>query len=553
MLIHNNYKPVMVNKKSNIKNTDRTLFILLIFLLAFGVLNFRHISLITGGYYVNLEERAEKMVTVKNTLYGNRGGIYDDKGKALALSQDMYHIAFSPKYSKSIDEEKIAKLASIIKKDKSYLMSIFENKKLSYFQIKDHLISLKDKDEIEKLAIPHLSFERKSHRTYFTPSLSPVLGYTNNNGEGLDGLELINNKLLINQNGYQLKLKDGKNNVVSIETEEKPIHGTDIHTTISSHIQMISDNAVKNAYYKTKAKNVSAVVIDGKTGEIKAMSSYPYYDSNKYQKYKEEQRKNFPVSNLFEPGSIIKPLVMAYALEKGAINKNSHFSSDSFRIANKTISDHHDIKWMNLKNVIQKSSNVGMSKIVDKVNNQNLFDFYKSIGIGKKNNYGLSGEQFAYLKKPEKWSALDKAVMSFGYGFQSNMLTIASAYTIFTNNGKYIKPRILATQQKEEMQIISPETAKYMSDIMVSVTEKGGTGQLAKIDDVSVAGKTGTSKKLVNKSYNSGKYTASFYGFAPAENPQYIVAVTVDEPVNGTYGGTSAAPVFKEIMEQILH
>ena len=245
----------------------------------------------------------------------------------------------------------------------------------------------------------------------------------------------------------------------------------------------------------------------------------------------------------------MKPFIVAKALDDGKINRNTWFNTSAYELANKRISDTHEYGSLNTEGILQKSSNVGVSKIAAMYDNQTLYNYLSAIGFGRKTQSGVVGEQSAALKAANRWSRLDKAVMSYGYAITANLLQMAQGYTIFTTDGR-LQPATIFKQpnpQKGEV-ILQPETARKMREMMISVTQKGGTGQAGAVPGYDVAGKTGTARKAINGRYE-GKYVASFVGFAPAKNPRLIVAVSIDEPVGSYYGGTVAGPVFRGIME----
>ena len=292
------------------------------------------------------------------------------------------------------------------------------------------------------------------------------------------------------------------------------------------------------------------MVLDAQTGEILAMTSLPDYDANYYQEYPSASWRNYAVSETMEPGSVIKPFIIAKALDDGKISRASTFNTHPYVIGGKTIRDTHDYPSLTTEGILQKSSNVGTSKVAAMYTNDELYEHLSAVGFGKKTHSGIGGEQIAPIKPAEKWTKLDRAVISYGYAITANLLQMAQGYTIFTTDGKLMPATIYRqpTQPKGK-QIIKPETARRMRSMMMSITKKGGTGQEGAVPGYDVAAKTGTARKAGVGGYE-GKYRASFVGFAPAENPRLIVAVTIDEPRgNGYYGGTVAGPAFRKIME----
>ena len=250
-----------------------------------------------------------------------------------------------------------------------------------------------------------------------------------------------------------------------------------------------------------------------------------------------------------ELGSVMKPFIIAKALDDGKIGRNSAFNTRPYEISGKTIRDTHDYPSLTTQGILQKSSNVGTSRIAALYDNESLYHHFVDVGFGHKTGSGVSGEQSSAIKPAAKWSKLDRAVMSYGYAITANLLQMAQGYTIFTAGGKLMPATIYKqTQTPKGTQVIKPETAKQMREMLVSITRKGGTGQDGAVPGYDVAAKTGTARKASSGGY-SDKYRASFVGFAPAQNPRLIVAVSIDEPHGkGYYGGTVAGPAFREIM-----
>ena len=414
-------------------------------------------------------------------------------------------------------------------------------------------LSLEDADKLKALGIPTLHFEERTERSYPTGNLfSHIVGFANSKGQGLEGLELSQNKTLTGEDGKQVVLRDRHRNVIElVDSPENVVakSGETVTLSLDYNMQRLAREQLQAALTQFKAKAGGAVVLDAQTGEVLAMSSLPDYDANHYGEYPVESRRNFTVGVTIEPGSVMKPFIVAKALDDGKINRNTWFNTSAYELANKRISDTHEYGSLNTEGILQKSSNVGVSKIAAMYDNQTLYNYLSAIGFGRKTQSGVVGEQSAALKAANRWSRLDKAVMSYGYAITANLLQMAQGYTIFTTDGR-LQPATIFKQpnpQKGEV-ILQPETARKMREMMISVTQKGGTGQAGAVPGYDVAGKTGTARKAINGRYE-GKYVASFVGFAPAKNPRLIVAVSIDEPVGSYYGGTVAGPVFRGIME----
>ena len=319
--------------------------------------------------------------------------------------------------------------------------------------------------------------------------------------------------------------------------------------SLDQRIQTLAYDELNKAISYHKAKAGSAVVLDAKTGEILALVNSPAYDPNQPGQAGSEQRRNRAVTDMLEPGSAMKPFTIAKALDAGKVNENMVFNTQPYSVYGNIVRDTHTYPTLSLRGIMQKSSNVGTSKLSAMFTPEEMYNFYRDVGVGERMHSGFPGETAGILHNWKKWRPFNQATMSFGYGLQVSLLQLARSYTIFTADGRLLPVSFekQLTAPKGE-QVIKPETARTVRNLMMSVTEPGGTGTAGAVPGFHVAAKTGTARKLVNGRYADNKHLASFVGFAPAENPRVIVAVAVDEPsTNGYYGGTVAGPVFKGI------
>lgn len=568
MLIRNEHKPYMAYKKEEkiqpaLKSNYRlpTLF---------GAISAVFVGLIGYSFFVQEKYHQELSSSSEARLVRTirepalRGAIVDRNGTILAVSRYLKIATFNPRaiYApkrkgdpinwNTISNAQFRQLAEVLQVPEAEVRAKLQNLSSQYVQFKTEL-SLEDADKLKALGVPTLYFEERTERSYPTGNLfSHIVGFANSKGQGLEGLELSQNKTLTGEDGKQVVLRDRHRNVIElVDSPENVVakSGETVTLSLDYNMQRLAREQLQAALTQFKAKAGGAVVLDAQTGEVLAMSSLPDYDANHYGEYPVESRRNFTVGVTIEPGSVMKPFIVAKALDDGKINHNTWFNTSAYELANKRISDTHEYGSLNTEGILQKSSNVGVSKIAAMYDNQTLYHYLSAIGFGRKTQSGVVGEQSAALKAANRWSRLDKAVMSYGYAITANLLQMAQGYTIFTTDGR-LQPATIFKQpnpQKGEV-ILQPETARKMREMMISVTQKGGTGQAGAVPGYDVAGKTGTARKAINGRYE-GKYVASFVGFAPAKNPRLIVAVSIDEPVGSYYGGTVAGPVFRGIME----
>lgn len=572
MLIKNEFKPKMAENTQHkmtktLRNDGRLVFVLLIIgvcLIATVILGW------TRKEHDRVVKHGGSLTESIMTETALRGSIVDRNGTILAVSRHLKIATFNPywiyKPAKNgaidwgkISDQQFAELAQILKLPEDEVRAKLQDTSKQYLKFNTQL-SLEEAEKVEALGIPTLSFEEQIKRTYPTGKLfSHLIGFANSKGEGLAGLERNKNEMLKGQDGSYRVMRDRSRRVIEVLKSNKTVpvqNGETLQLSVDYDIQRLAHDELYKAIRHFNAKAGGVVVLDAQNGEILAISSLPEYDANFYQSYPEENYRNYAVSELAEPGSVMKPFVVAKALDDGKISRYTQFDTRSYKIGSHPIRDTHDYPSLSVEGILQKSSNVGTSKIAALIDDQILYDYYSAVGFGHKTESGVPGEQNYPVRAVEKWSRLDKATMSYGYSINANLLQLAQGYTIFTTDGRLMPATVFKqTQKPQGKQIIKPETAKVMREMMVSVTKKGGTGQSGAIEGMEVAAKTGTAKKtFANKrGYQDARYRASYVGFAPANNPRLIVAVMIDEPKgNGFYGGTVAAPVFKNVMSGSL-
>ncbi|MDC0183259.1 penicillin-binding protein 2 [Nitrosomonadales bacterium] len=497
-------------------------------------------------------------------LYPYRGKILDRNGSLLAESTPIYSIIgdaaeinFKSKdlnVQAKLDSQK-KQLTSLLRMRPTDLDKKLKNKKRRAVRLKKN-ISPDTKIKIMKLGIKGISANKIYKRFY--PENGPVahvVGFTGSDGNGQEGIERIMNKALAGEKGKKINLIARDKRVVGeFQAIKLPKDGEDIRLTIDLRLQNEAYNALQKTVEKHEAISGSAVLLDAKTGEILAMTNYPSFNPNGYNKVG-KFIKNRAVTDVFEPGSTIKPISLAVALEKNIITKDSLIDTGNgkYKYEGKWIEDHKAYGEITVKDVIKVSSNIGSAKISQKISSINLATMLKKFGYGIKTGINFPGEVRGTLRNHTKWKKIDHSRASYGYGMSSTLIQTAQAYTVFANEGK-LKPisLIKSNDLKISKRVLSPETSKAMLTILESVTDHDGTAPKAKVYGYRVAGKTGTTWKTdpVNGGYLRDKYMSSFVGLGPVTNPRFVMAVVIDEPLKkrGYSGGTLAGPVFSRVM-----
>ena len=561
MLIRNEFKPQMLPKapkaKKPISSNGRILVVLGALAVGFAGLLGRGVYLQTSQHEF-LKNQGDQRFVRTLTLPASRGMITDRNGATLALSAPTESLFAMPSEMDEVPTEaQLEKLSSIIDVPVASIKDKLGKKK-DFIYLKRQL-SKEKADEIAALGIKGFGFQKELKRHYPMGNLfAHVIGFTNIDGKGQEGLELSREDILRGSDGAKVVLRDNKGNIVdSLDSPRNnaPKNGRDMVLSLDQRIQTLAYEELNKAVDYHQAKAGTVVVLDAQTGEILALVNSPAYDPNQPGSAGSEQRRNRAVTDMIEPGSAMKPFTIAKALDSGKVNTSQRFNTNPYKIGPATVRDTHVYPSLDLRGIMQKSSNVGTSKLSAMFKPKEMYDFYHDLGVGVRMHSGFPGESAGLLRNWKRWRPIEQATMSFGYGLQLSLLQLARAYTMLTHDGELLpvsfEKQAVAPEGKR---VIKAETARQIREMMVAVTEPGGTGTAGAVDGFDVGAKTGTARKLINGRYVDNKHVATFVGFAPAQNPRVIVAVTVDEPTaNGYYGGTVAGPVFKQVMSGSLN
>nr|WP_101126154.1 penicillin-binding protein 2 [Neisseria meningitidis] len=557
MLIKSEYKPRMLPKEEQVKkpmtSNGRISFVLMAIAVLFAGLIARGLYLQTVTYNF-LKEQGDNRIVRTQTLPATRGTVSDRNGAVLALSAPTESLFAVPKEMKEMPSAaQLERLSELVDVPVDVLRNKLEQKGKSFIWIKRQL-DPKVAEEVKALGLENFVFEKELKRHYPMGNLfAHVIGFTDIDGKGQEGLELSLEDSLHGEDGAEVVLRDRQGNIVdSLDSprNKAPKNGKDIILSLDQRIQTLAYEELNKAVEYHQAKAGTVVVLDARTGEILALANTPAYDPNRPGWADSEQRRNRAVTDMIEPGSAMKPFTIAKALDSGKVDATDTFNTLPYKIGPATVQDTHVYPTLDVRGIMQKSSNVGTSKLSAMFTPKEMYDFYHDLGVGVRMHSGFPGETAGLLRSWRRWQKIEQATMSFGYGLQLSLLQLARAYTVLTHDGELLpvsfEKQAVAPKGKR---VIKASTAKKVRELMVSVTEAGGTGTAGAVDGFDVGAKTGTARKLVNGRYVDNKHVATFIGFAPAKNPRVIVAVTIDEPTaHGYYGGVVTGPPFKKIM-----
>ena len=508
--------------------------------------------------YANAFFQRQGQVRFARTLElpANRGRILDRNGLILASSVPASSIWAIPEDVKASPAQ-LTELARLLEMPLAELKKKFSDEDKTFVWIKRQMEEPVAR-KISELGVPGI-YQRKEYKRKYPEgeTIAHIVGFTNVEDKGQEGIELTFNQALSGKAGSRRVIKDRLGRVVEgVGEQVPPVDGKDIQLSVDSKVQFFAYQKLRDAVIARKAKAGSVVVIDSITGEVLALANYPSYVPDKRQNLTGEQLRNRAVTDTFEPGSTMKPITVAMALEAGRIKPQTLIETGPgrFSIGGFTISDTHNYGTLTVEGVIQKSSNVGALKIAQKMTPHEMWDTYVALGYGQKPQIEFPGAVSGRLRPWKTWRPVEQATMAYGYGLSASLFQMAHSYTSFAHDGQIIPVTMLKKNEPAVgVRVFSPENAHAVRRMLRMAAAPGGTGQLAQTVGYSVGGKSGTAHKQVGKGYASNKYRAWFTGMAPIESPRIIVAVMIDEPSDGKYfGGIAAAPVFSEVVQQTL-
>jgi cell division protein FtsI (penicillin-binding protein 3) len=533
----------------------RSKFIVAAIALGFAVLAARaaHVQIFGNAFF---QRQGEVRFVRTLELPASRGRIMDRNGLILASNIPAASIWAIPEDVNATPAQ-LKELAQLLEIPLTELSSKLGNEDKSFVWLKRQVEEPVAK-RITELGLKGIHQDSGFKRQYPDgEATAHVIGFTNIENTGLDGMELTFEKHLLGRSGSRRVIKDGKGRVVEdIRDKVPPVDGQDLQLSLDSKVQFFAYQKLRETVTAQKAKGGSVVVLDAVTGEVLALANYPSYMPDKRKNLTGEQLRNRAVTDTFEPGSTMKPITVAMALESGRVTPQTLIDTGPGRyaIGGFNITDTHNYGTLTVEGVIQKSSNVGALKIAQKMSPHEMWDTFTALGYGQKPQIQFRGAVTGRVRPWKTWRPVDQATMSYGYGLSASLFQMAHSYTAFAHDGRIIPLTMLkSTEPAVGVKVFSPENAQAVRRMLQMAAAPGGTGQLAQTVGYSVGGKSGTAHKQVGKGYASDKYRAWFAGMAPIDTPRIIVAVMIDEPSNGQYfGGVVAAPVFSEVVQQTL-
>ena len=486
----------------------------------------------------------------------SRGPVTDRNGQPLAISTPVESIWTSPE-DVEMDGVQTRSLARVLGMDAGELRQKVANKDRQFVYLKRQ-ISPEQAAKVMALRIPGV-FEQREYRRYYPAGavMAHVVGFTDIDDNGQEGIELAEQERLAGTPGSRKVIKDRKGRIVEdVESVRAPRDGQEVTLALDQRLQFIAHRELKAAVQADHARAGALVILDARTGEILALDNQPDYNPNNRTDVTGRRTRNRSVTDLFEPGSTMKPFTIAAALDDGIVKPDTLIETapGHMSIGGWTISDAHPNGLLTVAQVIQKSSNIGAAKIMLRMSPERMGTMFEALGFGSAPDAGFPGEAKGIVRPWSKWRPVEQATMSYGHGISVSLLQLARAYTIFTNQGQLLPLSLLRRDsQPIGRPIISRLAAREVTRMMEMAVGPGGTAPLAQVPGYRVAGKTGTAMKPENGGYNEHKYISSFVGFGPVSDPRFIIAVMLDEP-GGThyYGGDVGAPVFSAVMGAAL-
>ncbi len=485
------------------------------------------------------------------TIASTRGVITDRNGEPLAVSTPVDSVWLHPGQVLEYPEN-IKPLAALLNANAEEIERKLTQRSGKEFVWLRRRLNPDVADKIRALNIPGVNLQKEYRRFYPAGEVtSHVIGFTNIDDIGQEGLELAYDSWLAGSPGSKRVIKDRKGQTVEeVELVRESVPGSDLRLTIDKRLQYLAYRELKSAVLKHGARSGSVVVLDVDTGEVLAMVNQPSYNPND-PGHDTDGMRNRAVTDVVEPGSVMKPIAIASVLENGVAMANTPIeTSPGYTVVSgHTIRDHNNYGLLDTTGVLTKSSNVGVTKLALQLEPEKMWETYSRFGFGEATGTGFPGESAGVLRNHRRWRRLEQATISYGYGISATPLQLAQAYAAIANGGKLRQPAFIQGSNNPPISAIDPSVADAVAKMLETVTSKAGTGSRARVANYRIAGKTGTSHKASASGYAAARYVSSFAGFGPASNPRLVCVVVVNDPTGDEYyGGLVAAPLFSEVM-----
>lgn len=548
-------------------NSDRRMVVLAAFWCGGLLLILLRLVQIQVWDHSKYENSARRHLENRRELPAQRGTITDRNGEVLAVDLIHYSIAVKPGQIKNRTAfaAKVSPLLGI-----SSAKTLQKMRAAKSFVYLAHRVSNETAEKLRALKLPGILFEKKFSRYYpYNTVAAQLLGYCDYDNQARAGLELEYEKVLKGKPGYSNYLRDALGNQVpNLDfPASQPLDGLTVETTVNVVYQSIIEEELKKAVQNHAADNGSVVLMDPHSGEVLAMADYPGFNPNQYNDFPMESYRNRAVADLYEPGSTFKMISLALCIDQLNLNLDKELvfcENGAYPVASKVVKDHEKFAYLTARQVFEKSSNIGVIKLARRFDASFFYRYARDFGFGQLTGIDLPAEEAGILHKPNEYSSTSLSYMSIGYEVAVTPLQIAQAYGAVANEGRLMQPYVLrrlldkngqvVSQNHPVMirQVVSPATAARMCDILYGAVEHG-TGRSARVDGLEIAGKTGTAQKvdLQTSGYFSNRHVASFAGFFPVNSPRFVLVVVINNPRKGYYGSQVAAPVFRNIAEQI--
>lgn len=491
-------------------------------------------------------------------VHAERGKILDRNGMVLAENVPVRSVWADPReISDDLEPGKLATLSRLLDVPEQKMRAQIDSDRT--FVYLRHQVPLGVADEIKALGIQGIFDIPEYKRRYPEGEMTAQLvGFAGMTGTGEDGVELAQDMRLKAVDGTKVVVRDRVGHVVEdLGYMKGPHPGVDVQLALNGRIQYSAFNALRSAVVNSNAESGSAIVVDGHTGEVLALANYPSYDPNDRSMLRGPALRNRAVTDVFEPGSIMKPLTVSAALDLRRIAPDSLVETNrTFSLDGATITDDANFGTLTVAGVIQKSSNIGATKIGLTVTPEEMWNMYTALGFGRLPELGFPGAGVGIVRPWRKWHRIEQATMSYGYGMSVSLVQLAHAYTVFANNGRAVPLSLYKTDQGSvtTMPIFTQRTTDEVREMLARVVAKGGTAPQAEVPGYSVGGKTGTAYTATRHGYDKNTYRASFVGIIPIKNPKVVIAVSVNKPKGARhYGGDVSGPAFAEIAQAAMH